>query len=144
MSGRYYNQCVLRNLKPINDHLQITHLFKKNLEPRIHSRQLYINQKKLPILALIQTEIDLINVAPICAPILLTFGCLTGALISFYNQSVSRDKKLKTLRSLVYRVNFDLSTIKDQFKSITSKQNLIKDKIEEIANYQLDLIQELY
>lgn len=40
------------------------------------------------------------------------------------------------------KIDFDLSPIKDQFKSITSKQNLIKDKVEEIANYQLDLIQE--
>ncbi|EAL70995.1 hypothetical protein DDB_G0272716 [Dictyostelium discoideum AX4] len=119
-------------------------------------------------------------VAPICAPVLLTFGCLVGAFISFYKQSVARDKKLKTLKSLLsyymenielisqvtdettkliyhelkekvlefkkleanLKIDFDLSPIKDQFKSITSKQNLIKDKVEEIANYQLDLIQE--
>ncbi|KAM9973208.1 hypothetical protein ACTFIR_012584 [Dictyostelium discoideum] len=115
-------------------------------------------------------------IAPVCAPVLFTFGCLIGAFISFYKQSVARDKKLKTLKSLLsyyienielisqvtdekshelkekvlefktleanLKIDFALSLIKDQFKSITSKQNLIKNKIEEIANYQLDLIQE--
>ncbi|KAM9980482.1 hypothetical protein ACTFIZ_007853 [Dictyostelium cf. discoideum] len=119
-------------------------------------------------------------VAPICAPILLTFGCLASAFISFYNQSSSRAKKLKTLKRLLsyymdniglisrimdettrliyielkekvlefkklepnLKIDFDLTHIKDQFKSISSKQNLVKDRIEEITNYQLDLIQE--
>ncbi|KAM9980481.1 hypothetical protein ACTFIZ_007851 [Dictyostelium cf. discoideum] len=119
-------------------------------------------------------------VAPFCAPLLLIFGLFASTFISFYNQSVSREKKMQALKTLLsyymdnielisqimdettrliyfelkekvlefkklkpnLKIDFDLTLIKDQFKSISSNQKLLREKIEEIANYQLDLIQE--
>ncbi|KAN0033540.1 hypothetical protein ACTA71_007227 [Dictyostelium dimigraforme] len=65
-------------------------------------------------------------------------GKITNSIFLELKQKVLQYKSLDPC----LKVDFDLSLIKEQFKSIITNQNIIKDKIEEMTNIQLVLIQE--